>query len=174
MHIQLTGNIGSVKDIRVLPNGNKVLDFSVAENERYTNSNGESVERTTWYNCSIWNEHATSLQPFLTTGRLVEIGASRIRTNAYTDKDGNAQASIELGNVEVKLLGGNPTNQRPAISETDIDKLLAQKLAELGITPAKKPANNQRKGSGKKSEQPEEAPRPSLPTPPANPADIPF
>ncbi len=44
----IIGNLGRDVDRRYTPAGVPVADFSVAVNKRYTNKDGERVERVTW------------------------------------------------------------------------------------------------------------------------------
>ena len=40
----LLGRLGSDPEVRTLPSGGKVVSFSIATSDNYTNKNGEKVE----------------------------------------------------------------------------------------------------------------------------------
>ena len=43
------GNLGGDPDIRALPSGQNVANFSLATTERFTDRNGAKQERTDWH-----------------------------------------------------------------------------------------------------------------------------
>ena len=43
------GNLGANPDIRALPSGQNVANFSLATTERFTDRNGAKQERTEWH-----------------------------------------------------------------------------------------------------------------------------
>ena len=44
--------------MRTTSHGHPMCTFSIAENQRYTNQNGERVELTTWYSCATYRRQA--------------------------------------------------------------------------------------------------------------------
>jgi len=48
--VQLTGNLGNKPDVRVTDKGRKFARFSLATDEIYRNSKGETVSTTYWHN----------------------------------------------------------------------------------------------------------------------------
>lgn len=83
----ISGNVSKVNESQV--NDSKVLNFSVAVNSYYKNKGGEKVEKTTWFDCSLWNRE--TLHKFIKKGTHVAICGS-VDTKAWIDKDGKAQA----------------------------------------------------------------------------------
>ncbi len=83
----ITGNVSKVNENVV--NDSKVLNFSVAVNSFYKNKSGEKVEKTTWFDCSLWNRE--SIYKFIKKGTHVTVSGS-VEAKAWLDKDGNAQA----------------------------------------------------------------------------------
>jgi len=53
-------------------NGNTVLSFSVASNNRFKTSTGEVKEETTFIRCAIWNSNE-KLAPLFFKGRVVTV-----------------------------------------------------------------------------------------------------
>lgn len=100
--VTIAGNLGRDPEMRYLPSGQAVTNFSVATNRTYTGSNGEKVKETVWFRVSAWGRQAESCNQFLKTGSQVlvegrltpdkETGGPRI----WTAADGQSRASFEL------------------------------------------------------------------------------
>jgi single-strand DNA-binding protein len=102
--LQIIGNLGKdciVKEV----NGKNVINFSVAHSERYKDSQGNQKERTTWVECAYWTDKTTVAQ-YLTKGRTVYAEGSP-EADAYTNKDGQAAATLRMRVQSVQLLSSN-------------------------------------------------------------------
>jgi single-strand DNA-binding protein len=47
--IEIIGNLGQTPEMRYLPSGDHVVNFSVAVNRRYKDRQGTQKEETDWY-----------------------------------------------------------------------------------------------------------------------------
>ncbi len=106
--LQVIGNLGKdciVKEI----NGKNVINFSVAHSERYKDAQGNQKERTTWVECAYWTDK-TAVAQYLTKGRTVFAEGSP-EADAYTNKEGQAAATLRMRVQTVQLLGGNSESQ---------------------------------------------------------------
>jgi single-strand DNA-binding protein len=102
--LQIIGNLGKdciVKEV----NGKNVINFSVAHTERYKDSQGNQKDRTTWVECAYWTDKINVAQ-YLTKGRTVYAEGSP-EADAYTNKEGQASATLRMRVQNVQLLGGN-------------------------------------------------------------------
>jgi len=63
--ITIIGNLGRDPEMRYLPSGQAVTNISVATNRRYTDSNGQKVDETTWFRVSVWGAQAESVNQYL-------------------------------------------------------------------------------------------------------------
>ena len=86
--VQLVGNLGNDPDVRTTESGKKLVKFSVATNETYTNINGEKVKETQWHTLIAWGKIADIVEKYLTKGSEVAIQGKLI-TRDYIDKEGN-------------------------------------------------------------------------------------
>lgn len=131
---QIIGHLGGDPEMRYTPNGQAVTNFSVAANRRYSTSDGQQVDETTWFRISAWGRLAEVCNQYLRKGRLVFIegrlnpdkqtGGPRV----WTGNDGQPRASFEVTAQTVKFLSsrgdeqsyqaGAPSQQQPA--EDDI------------------------------------------------------
>lgn len=107
----IIGNVGRDPELRYTQSGRPVLGFSVAVSERWTDrETNEKREKTTWYKVSVWGPRAEALKPHIRKGDQIQI-VGNVTVSAYTDKDGNPAASLELNAREIVLLRNNSNGQ---------------------------------------------------------------
>lgn len=87
--IQIIGHVGKDPEIKFLPNGNTVANFSVATTEK---KNDE--ERTEWHNLVVFGKLAEICQDYVRKGSLVYVEGS-LRTNKW-EKDGKQYSRTEI------------------------------------------------------------------------------
>ena len=87
------------------PPGVPVTSFSVATTRKWTNQNGETSEKTTWFRVTCWRKTAELAAQYLKKGRLVLVEGD-IDAQAYTDREGSPRASLELTATNVRFMGG--------------------------------------------------------------------
>src|ERR1700730_17474701 len=56
--ILITGNLTADPELRYTPNGKAVLSASLANNEYYTDAQGQEQKVTTFVNLEVWNKLA--------------------------------------------------------------------------------------------------------------------
>jgi single-strand DNA-binding protein len=104
----LIGNLGSDPEVRYLESGSAVAKFSIATTEAYTNKNGERVENTEWHRIELWEGLAKVAEKYLKKGNSVYI-EGRIRTDNWTDKEGQQKSGVTIRANSMTLLGGANT-----------------------------------------------------------------
>ena len=57
--ILITGNLTADPELRYTPNGKAVLSASLANNEYYTDAQGQEQKVTTFVNLEVWNVSGT-------------------------------------------------------------------------------------------------------------------
>ena len=100
----IVGNLGADPEMRFTPSGKPVTHFPVAVNRRWTDSNGERQERTTWFRVTAWGSLAETCNQYLNKGRLVMV-EGEVNASAWIDQQGQARATLELTARTVKFLG---------------------------------------------------------------------
>ena len=99
------GNLGANPDIRALPSGQNVANFSLATTERFTDRNGGKQERTDWHQIVAFGPLADTCERFLRKGRQVYI-EGRLTTRQYEAKDGSGKRyRTEIVAQRLRLLG---------------------------------------------------------------------
>lgn len=112
--VMLIGNLGNDPEMRYMPDGTAVSNFSLATNKRWTNQQtGEPVEQTTWWRISVWGKQAESVTEYLEKGRQVYIegemkpdpktGGPR----TFTRQDGTVGSAYDIRAFNVRFLQGS-------------------------------------------------------------------
>lgn len=102
----LVGNLGRDPEMRYLPNGDPVTNFTIAVNRR-RKVGDESQDETDWYRVNCFRRNAEVADQYLRKGSQVLVdGQLLIRT--YTGNDGNERTSVEVNCDTFTMLGGKP------------------------------------------------------------------
>jgi single-strand DNA-binding protein len=97
--ITIAGNLGKDAEVRNMPDGTAVAQFSVAD------SQGRE-KPTVWWNCQLFGKRAQSLAPYLLKGGQVTV-TGNVTQREWTDKDGTPRKSMEVRVNDVALQGGS-------------------------------------------------------------------
>ena len=110
----LIGRLGRDPEVRYIPNGEAVCNFSIATSESWKDQHGQKQERTEWHNITLYRRLAEVAGQYLKKGSLVYI-EGRIQSRKYTGKDGIERTAYEIIGSEMKMLGGgNDSGQQNA------------------------------------------------------------
>ena len=102
----LIGRLGRDPEVRYMPNGEAVCNFSIATDETWKDQHGQKQERTEWHNITLYRRMAEVAGQYLKKGSIVYI-EGRIQSRKYTDKNGVERTAYEIVCHEMKMLGGN-------------------------------------------------------------------
>ena len=103
--ISVLGNIGQDADVREV-NGRYAINFSIAHNRRWVDSDGTKRESTTWFSCAIWKDSRdkTKIAEYLKAGQIVLVeGTPEVRT--YKNKEGQTIAALNVNVTEINFAG---------------------------------------------------------------------
>ena len=134
----LIGRLGRDPEVRYMPNGEAVCNFSVATSETWKDrQTGQRQERTEWHNITLYRRMAEVAGQYLKKGSQVYI-EGRIQSRKYTGKDGIERTACEIIGSEMKMLGGGnnsgqqnaqhtppapPSRQAPAAPAQPVDDI---------------------------------------------------
>lgn len=116
--VMLIGRLGRDPEVRYMPNGSPVCNFSVATSETWTDRNsGQRQERTEWHNITLYGRVAEVAGQYLKKGSQVYL-EGKIQSRKYTDKNGVERTAYEIICHEMKMLGSgnNEAQMQPAPS----------------------------------------------------------
>jgi single-strand DNA-binding protein len=109
----LIGNLGRDPEMRYMPSGDPVANFSLATSEVWTDKSGQRQSRTDWHRVEVFGKQAQIVQDYLRKGRQVCVEGS-LRYDEWTDKDGNKRNTTRIRvsgpNSRIVLLGGRGEN----------------------------------------------------------------
>jgi single-strand DNA-binding protein len=114
--VVIVGNLGRDPEMRYTASGTPVANFPVATNRKWTDTDGNAQEETTWFRVSVFGRMAEVCNQYLEKGRSVLVDGE-IRTSQYEDQQGVTRYSWELRANTVKFLGG--PGDRAAVPEMD-------------------------------------------------------
>ena len=111
--IIVVGNLGNDPEMRYMPDGTAVTNFSLASNRRWTDgATGQPRDETTWFRVSVWRKQAEVANQYLSKGRRVLV-EGRLRPDpasggprTFTRQDGTVGASFEITAESIQFLGG--------------------------------------------------------------------
>lgn len=111
--ITLVGNLGGEVESRFTPGGDMVASFSLAVSRTWS-KDGQKQEKTIWFRISAWRGLAENCAKYLGKGSKVLVVGEIEPARVFTDRDGNARASLEVTAQTVRFLStkasGDPTD----------------------------------------------------------------
>src|SRR5579862_6329229 len=117
--VMIIGNLGRDPEMRYLPSGQPVTNFSVAVSRSWKTPEGENREETEWFNVECFGRTAEIANEYLAKGRQVFV-EGRLRTRSWEDKNtGEKRYRTEVVANDLRLLGQRgDTQQSSAGTET--------------------------------------------------------
>ena len=126
----LIGRLGRDPEVRYMPNGDAVCNFSLATDESWKDKNGQWQTKTEWHNVIMYRRLAEIAGQYLKKGSQVYL-EGKIQSRKYTDKNGVERTAYEIVCHEMKMLGGNgseatmqpapPASHEPPPPQDNID-----------------------------------------------------
>jgi single-strand DNA-binding protein len=102
----LVGNVGKDPDVKFLPSGMAVANFTLATSERFKDKSGESQERTEWHNLTAYQRLAEIVRDYVKKGSKLYV-EGRIQTRSWDDKETNQKRyRTEIVVNDLVLLSG--------------------------------------------------------------------
>lgn len=121
----LIGNLTKDPETRTTPSGKTVCNFDIAVNDRQGNA--------TYFRVSAWEKQGENCQRYLSKGKKVSV-IGPVSARAYTDRNGNANVSIEVSAQDVEFLSpredGYERQERAAI-QNEVPDMIPVETNEL-------------------------------------------
>lgn len=120
------GNLGGDPEMRYMPDGQAITNFSLASNRSWNDSRtGENKEETTWIRVSVWGKQAESAHQYLAKGSRVLV-EGRLKPDPatggprlWTAQDGSVRASFEVNADSVRFLSTRTEGSASGGYDTD-------------------------------------------------------
>lgn len=104
----LVGNITRDAEVRAVGQ-NQVARFGLATNNKYRNSQGETIEETEFHNIEYWG--GAGVHQYLKKGQQVYVEGS-IKTDKWTGQDGQEKSTVKIKASSLQLLGLRQQSQQ--------------------------------------------------------------
>lgn len=102
----LVGNLGRDPEIKYLPNGDAICNFSIATTASWKDKDGNKKEETEWHAIVAYKRLAEIAGEYLKKGRPVYI-EGKLKTRKWQDKtSGQDKYKTEIVADQLQLLGG--------------------------------------------------------------------
>lgn len=109
------GNLTADPEIRTMPNGEQVANFSIALNEKYKAKDGNIVENVEYVRIVLYRRLAEIAGQYLTRGSQVYI-EGRLKTRKWQDSNGQDRYITEIQGDNLQMLGGRQDEPKQAKS----------------------------------------------------------
>ena len=83
--VMLLGTVGKDPEIKVISETSRVVTFTMATNEFYTDKSGNKQEKTEWHNIEAWGFLCDLIGSYVVKGSNIFV-EGKIKTESYTDK----------------------------------------------------------------------------------------
>jgi single-strand DNA-binding protein len=105
--VTLLGNVGKDPEVKFLPSGQAVANFSIATTDRIKEKGTENwTDRTEWHNLAAYGRTAEIIRDYVKKGKPLYI-EGRLTTRSWDDKETNKKVyRTEIVVEELVLLGG--------------------------------------------------------------------
>ena len=101
------GNLTRDPELRYVPSGAAVANFSVAVNRTYKDNAGEKKEDVSFIRIVVWGKMAEICGEYLTKGRPVLV-EGRLKSRSWEAQDGQKRSALDVVATTVQFLGSRP------------------------------------------------------------------
>lgn len=108
----LLGNLTKDPEIKYLPSGMPVANFSIAINEKYKKGD-EWVENVNYFDIVVFSKQGESCNEYLSKGNPVLI-EGKLQQRRWEAQDGTKRSKIEIVANNVVFLGSGDGQSKPA------------------------------------------------------------
>lgn len=112
----LVGSLGKDPEVRFMPNGDAVANFSMATSENWKDKEGNKQEKTEWHSIVAYRKLAEIMGQYLKKGAPVYI-EGKLQTRKW-EKDGVTRYSTEIIADTMQMLGSKGDNQAQGDAST--------------------------------------------------------
>ena len=138
----LIGALGTDPQMRYLPNGDAVCNFSIATDEGYKDKNtGQKVDKTEWHRIVAFRRLAEIMGEYLQKGSLIYI-EGKLQTREW-EKDGVKRYTTEILANHMTMLDSKGGNQQPQAPQQQAQQQYQQPQPQQQAPQYQQPQQNQ-------------------------------
>jgi len=114
--VTIIGTLGRDPEMKYMPNGNAVVNLSVATDESYSDKqSGQKVEKTEWHRLTAYGKLAEIIGQYLKKGSRAYF-EGKLQTREW-EKDGVKRYSTEIITNDMMMLDGKQDGQQQGFSQ---------------------------------------------------------
>ncbi|MBI4353290.1 MAG: single-stranded DNA-binding protein [Candidatus Omnitrophica bacterium] len=135
--VLLIGNLTRDPELRYLPSGSAVVNFSLAMNRVYKLQSGEKKEETAFVRVVVWGRQAELCGEYLKKGSSVFV-EGRLQSRSWDTPDGQKRSMVEVVAMSVQFLRiqgaaqGAPLNKEREFS-SDVPQGGKEEIGEIQL-----------------------------------------
>jgi single-strand DNA-binding protein len=100
----LMGNLTRDPEMRTIPSGQNVTNFSLAVNRQWKDQSGAAQEAVTFVDCVAWGKPGEIINTYMKKGGAILV-TGRLESRSW-DQDGQKRSKIEINVEEFNFVGG--------------------------------------------------------------------
>jgi single-strand DNA-binding protein len=101
------GRLGRDPEVRYMPSGDAMVEFSIAVGGDYTDKSGNKQEETEWVNVTAFGKKAEIVGEYLHKGSKIFV-TGRLKTRKWQDKEGNDRYKTGVVMDTMQMLDNKP------------------------------------------------------------------
>ncbi|MFC1736133.1 single-stranded DNA-binding protein [Candidatus Hydrogenedentota bacterium] len=94
-NVMIAGRLTRDPELKYIPSGTAVMNFSVASSRFYTGNDGQKKEDTTFVDCQVWDKTAEYWSDKLGKGRPVLVEGN-LRSRSWETNEGQKRTKVEI------------------------------------------------------------------------------
>ncbi|MFQ5952318.1 MAG: single-stranded DNA-binding protein [Candidatus Omnitrophota bacterium] len=114
----LMGNLTRDPELRYIPSGTAVANFTVAVNRPYKDSTGDKKEEVSFIRIVVWGKMAEVCGEYLTKGRPVLV-EGRLKSRSWEDQSGQKRSALEVIASSVQFIGSRAAKPEASAKEVE-------------------------------------------------------
>tara|TARA_R110000744_G_scaffold221755_1_gene340734 strand:+ start:684 stop:1100 length:417 start_codon:yes stop_codon:yes gene_type:complete len=111
-NISIIGRIGKEIEIKILPSGSAIANFSIAVNQDYKKQDGSKVEKTSWFEITAFGKTAENLNKFFSRGSMIGI-SGELEQQTWTAQDGTNKSKVIIKLQSFTFIDKKQQTQQP-------------------------------------------------------------
>ncbi len=132
----IIGNLGKDPEMRYMPSGDAICNFSIATTDSWKDKSGEKQEKTEWHRISMFGKLAEIAGEYLKKGSQVYV-EGRLQTRKWQDKDGHERYTTEIVADRMQMLGSKSGGSNFEVMDSSSPSAPASAPAAKKPAPAK-------------------------------------
>ena len=150
----LVGNLGQDPEVRYMPNGNAVANFTAATSESWQDQQGQKQERTEWHRIVMYRKLAEIAGQYLRKGSKVYL-EGKLQTREWQDQQGQKRYTTEIVADEMQMLDSKQDGQPSYLGDQSRQAANQQSQQRQAPPQQQRPAPQQQGGyAPPKNQQP--------------------